>query len=280
MNQCSWRVTGKANLPAGTYTLRLTISDGEGGTTDKDVTLVVEVEEAEVTFDDGNPVAVKVIRAGSNSGPFTFSVCISERDADLAGDIGLARVSMSLVPVGPGGPIAGTPAAQSGGSCYTFSFNNVPVNTYTVLVTAEGGYYAGTGEDVLVIYDPSLEFHHRRRLVLLAGHGGRGLWRGQDQFRLHDEVQQEGGAGARQLAAHPAPERWDDLPGQEQRVVRLGLEPEQQRGDGLGIVQRQEHLSGAGMVTASRQLSSRSMWRTVTNRGRAPIDRSRRIQRN
>jgi hypothetical protein len=35
---------------------------------------------------------------------------------------------------------------------------NVPVNVYTVQVTVDGGYYTGTGEDVLVVYDPSLGF--------------------------------------------------------------------------------------------------------------------------
>jgi hypothetical protein len=37
-------------------------------------------------------------------------------------------------------------------------FNEVPVNTYTVEVVVHGGFYTGSGEDVLVVFDPSLGF--------------------------------------------------------------------------------------------------------------------------
>ena len=40
----------------------------------------------------------------------------------------------------------------------TCTFNDVPVNTYTVEVTVDGGYYKGFGEDVFTVYDPSLGF--------------------------------------------------------------------------------------------------------------------------
>lgn len=160
-NICVWIVTGSVDLPAGSYTLRLTVTDKDGGATDHDVTLIVEPEEALVAFADDNPVAVQVAEAGGNSGEFTLSACVSERDVPPAGDIGLAEVSMSLVPVGPGGTVdgvAGMPTTQDGSQCVTFSFSGVPVNTYTVQVTVGGSYYAGAGEDVVVVYDPSLGF--------------------------------------------------------------------------------------------------------------------------
>ena len=37
-------------------------------------------------------------------------------------------------------------------------FDEVAVNTYTAQVSVDGGYYTGTGEDVLTVYDPSLGF--------------------------------------------------------------------------------------------------------------------------
>jgi hypothetical protein len=40
----------------------------------------------------------------------------------------------------------------------TCDFNDVPVNTYSVVVDAEGGYYKSQGEDVFTVYDPSLGF--------------------------------------------------------------------------------------------------------------------------
>jgi hypothetical protein len=68
---------------------------------------------------------------------------------------------MTLVPVGPGGPVIGTAGetmVEGGWKCVTFDFDNVPVNTYAAQVTISGGYYTGAGEDVLVVYDPSLGF--------------------------------------------------------------------------------------------------------------------------
>jgi hypothetical protein len=74
-------------------------------------------------------------------------------------------VSITLVPVGPGGQEDGTctPSTVSGVSyddklTVTCTFDVVPVNTYTVQVTVDGDYYTGDGEDVLVVYDPSLGF--------------------------------------------------------------------------------------------------------------------------
>lgn len=161
INTCIWKVSGNVGMPAGSYTLRLAVTDKDGSATSTDVTLVVEPEEATVDFDGANPVAVQVAAAGGNSGPFSLSVCVSERDIPLPGDISLAQVNMSLAPVGPGGSLAGTPGepnVDNGLQCVMFSFAGVPVNTYTVGVTVAGGYYAGAGEDVIVVYDPSLGF--------------------------------------------------------------------------------------------------------------------------
>ena len=93
-------------------------------------------------------------------------------DANLAGDISLADVTMTLAPVGPGssknatscttstGPGLSDPDSPFGYDVLTVScdFEAVPVNTYAVQVSIGGDYYAGSGEDVLVVYDPSLGF--------------------------------------------------------------------------------------------------------------------------
>jgi len=68
--------------------------------------------------------------------------------------------------VGPGSPVSGNCESVPGGTgtgydsflTTTCDFDNVPVNTYTVQVTVNGGYYTGYAEDVLVVYDPSLGF--------------------------------------------------------------------------------------------------------------------------
>jgi len=133
-------------------------------------TLTVMAEDATVSFDDDNAVAVKVDTPGGDSPVFSLTVYVKETSPDAGadphpGDISLAEVAMTLVPVGPGGAAGGTCTAGTvTGSGYdavlpvTCSFDNVPVNTYTAEVTVGGGYYAGTAEDVLVVYDPSLGF--------------------------------------------------------------------------------------------------------------------------
>jgi PKD repeat protein len=158
---CAWQVTGYVGVPAGSYTIRLTVTDKDGGVTFKDVTLVVEPEEAVVDFDSSNPVAVQVAAPGGNSGDFTLGLCVQERDIPHAGDIGLAQLSLNLAPVGPGSSVAGIrrePVTANEQQCVTFDFSGVAVNTYVVEAIVGGGYYAGYNEDVLVVYDPSLGF--------------------------------------------------------------------------------------------------------------------------
>ncbi len=158
--------------PAGSYTVDSIFAENaiylESSDSD---TFTILHEDADIVFDTTNPVAEKVESPGGDSGSFSLIVNISEAIPDLPadsaypGDIGLAQVSVELVPVGPGGPVSGTCTPGSvegtGYDAYlpvTCTFDNVPVNTYTVQVTVVGDYYQGDAEDVLVVYDPSLGF--------------------------------------------------------------------------------------------------------------------------
>ena len=166
-----WILEGQALVDAGTYNIKFTISDGEDEI-EACTTLVVEPESAAVAFDGTNPVAVQVAEPGGNSEAFSLTVDVTEAMPDLSGsllaypsDISLAEVSVSLVPVGPGSPAEPTSCSlEVVGTGYdailalTFGFNDVAVNTYAVQVTVDRGYYIGSGEDVVVIYDPSLGF--------------------------------------------------------------------------------------------------------------------------
>lgn len=172
MKTCRWRIVGHAGIPEGTYAIDVTVTDDDGGSTDAETTINVFPEDATVEFDAGNPVAFQVDSPGGDSGEFEWYVDVRETVPDLSevqppapGDIGLAVVSMTLVPVGPGGPSSGT-CAPFGviGTGYDAvltvrcTFDDVPVNTYSAEVTVDGGYYAGFSEDVLVVFDPSLGF--------------------------------------------------------------------------------------------------------------------------
>jgi hypothetical protein len=170
-NTCTWTLSGVVSVRAGEYTISITAEDEDGGISTSDVLITVLPEDATVAFDENNPVAVKVREPGGSSGSFSLTVLASETRPDLPasgsrpGDISNAAISMDLVPVGPGGTVAGTctQGAVSGVDYdailpITCNFDEVPVNTYTVQAVIGGGYYDGYGEDVLVVYDPSLGF--------------------------------------------------------------------------------------------------------------------------
>jgi VCBS repeat-containing protein len=169
---CNWILSGQVLVQEGAYEITFTANDGLQSSNTVTHTLTVEAEEAGVTFDGVNVVSVLVHTPGvDESQPFSLTVHIEELEPDLAaylagaGTIGQAEVSMSLVPVGPGEPVDGVCSVLSeSGSGYDAvltvecGFDAVPVNTYSVEVTVLGGYYTGSGEDVLTVYDPSLGF--------------------------------------------------------------------------------------------------------------------------
>jgi PKD repeat protein/flagellar hook assembly protein FlgD len=158
-------------LAAGIYPILVTYAgdadyyDGASGA----ASLTVSHENAIVVYD--NPVAEQVESPGGDA-DFTLTVQVMEpypepEGGALAapGDIGLAQVVITLEPVGPGSPMSAT-CSNIGLSGIAYdavltaacNFTGVPVNTYSVLVTVGGGYYAGATEDVLTVYDPSLGF--------------------------------------------------------------------------------------------------------------------------
>ena len=170
--EAAWTLSGTANLAAGTYIVQVTVGDGDNSTVVK-ITLIVEAEEAMVSFQGGNVTAVAVDSAGSDSSQsFQLTVNTRERYPDngsdpLPGDISLAVVDVQLVPIGRGGavsPLSCTQEVHNVGYdaqlTTTCDFDDVLFNTYTIQVTINGGYYEGAGEDVLTVYDPSLGFSY------------------------------------------------------------------------------------------------------------------------
>ena len=124
INTCIWKVTGIVDMPAGEYLLEVTVTDDDETSTATVIPIVVEPEEALVTFDGANPVAVQVSKPGGQSEPFSLTVCVSERDVPEAGDIRLANVTLSLVPVGSGStiqPQSNTPS-EGDGKCSLYNF--------------------------------------------------------------------------------------------------------------------------------------------------------------
>jgi len=169
---CTWSITGAMDEPAGTYPVSLTASDGLLSSAAGSTTFIVLAEDAVVGFPDDNEISVQVVSEGGDSGAFSLRTTVRELVPDQptdgsarAGDISRAVVTMSLVPIGPGSTVPGTCAPDGvSGTGYdailttTCSFDGVPVNTYAVTVMVIGGYYTGGGEDVFVVFDPSLGF--------------------------------------------------------------------------------------------------------------------------
>jgi hypothetical protein len=174
---CSWDLTGQMLEDAGDYDITFTVKDSGGGTGDPGMTnsdeteIIVNAEDASINFAT-NEVAIIVDGDGSDSSkPFSLTVYIDETEPDIAtfiamyGGLSLAVPHMQLTPVGPGGPegpvscdtsVAGSEYDQV--MTYTCHFLGVPVNTYSVDVSVDGGYYTGENDDVFTVYDPSLGF--------------------------------------------------------------------------------------------------------------------------
>ncbi|MBW6516875.1 MAG: cadherin-like domain-containing protein, partial [ANME-2 cluster archaeon] len=171
---CTWILEGQAQVDAGNYELTFIVTD-EVDNSEEYTTIIVEPEDAACALNSENSVAIQVASPGGISGAFSLKVDVTEALPDnildvlqtpLPGDISFSEVSMSLVPVGPGPSVSpiSTCTGNVDGTEYdatkiiTCEFDEVEVNTYSVQVTVDGGYYTGSGEDVLVIYDPSLGF--------------------------------------------------------------------------------------------------------------------------
>jgi hypothetical protein len=177
-SRVTWTVSGRMLVPAGSYEITIGVADGiVAAPVATTFTIVVGTEDARVRFHGGNPVAVRVAMDGGASGAFSLEVAVREAYDAVSGlepngepggepgSIGLANVRVVLVPVGPGGEASPRSCSSAVyGSGYdarlavTCGFEQVPVNTYVVQIAVDGGYYAGAGEDVLTVYDPSLGY--------------------------------------------------------------------------------------------------------------------------
>jgi len=127
-------------------------------------TLTVSREDADVTPSATNPFAVKVNSPGGTGGPITLCFDMNEvSDGSPGNTSNITSVTVSIIPIGTGTPLASGAAVLSGGgvgatrtACVTLS--NVPVNVYDVTLTINGNFYQGSGGTVLAVYDPSLGF--------------------------------------------------------------------------------------------------------------------------
>lgn len=177
--ECTFILSGTTRVPEGTHNVVMTVKDEHGvGSASAGTTIDVKAEDASIAFDGANPVAVEVVSDGGASGAFVLTARVNETlpdvagaGADLPGDIAEAVLSITLSPIGPGGPVVGSCSPDNAPDAFSYaetlevtcSFNAVPVNTYSIgaVLVANGAgdlFYLGGAFDVLVVYDPSLGF--------------------------------------------------------------------------------------------------------------------------
>jgi hypothetical protein len=181
---CTWDYDGQVLDPGdNVHGIVFTPSDADGaGTVTGTHTLTIQPEDATVLLDGDNPVALQVEEDGGDSPAFSLFFSASEKsDPDFPhdgtaefGDLNEAHGFMTLIPVGPGGPISATCIkldplpiypGEGYGQVILFEclYDEVPVNTYEILAEVDGLtdttiFYSGFDEGVLVIFDPSLGF--------------------------------------------------------------------------------------------------------------------------
>jgi subtilisin family serine protease len=154
------------NVPAGPHTITAAFTSTNSAflSSSNTGTLTVATENADVTPSASNQFAVKVNSAGGTGGPIPLCFDMNEVSDGSPGDTtNITSVTVNVIPIGNGSAVSAGTAVLSGGgvgatrtACVTL--NNVPVNVYDVSLTINGNFYQGTGNTVLVVYDPSLGF--------------------------------------------------------------------------------------------------------------------------
>ena len=167
---CTFTLSGQFLMGAGTYPIEFTASDGIVDSNSETHTIEASAEDAEVTFDPGNPDPVLIPAAsspGGPSGPFTLLLDVDELDVPpgLAGDLGLGFVAAVLNPGAIPGvciPAGITPGPADAGGPFDYhtahwscSFDLVPIGDYSVDVTVDLlGFYAATDSAPVSVVDP------------------------------------------------------------------------------------------------------------------------------
>jgi len=153
------------NVGAGSHTITAAFTSTNSAflNSSNTGTLTVSQEDATVTPSNANPAAVKVNAAGGTAGPITLCFDMNEVSDGSPGDTSnITSVSVTATPIGGGATLSPTAVLSGGGvgatrtACVTM--NNVPVNVYDVHLTINGNFYQGSGDTVLVVFDPSLGF--------------------------------------------------------------------------------------------------------------------------
>ena len=157
---CQWTLSGKANVVAGTYVIRVKVSDGEFAPT-SDVTLIVNKEKTETVYTGD----VFMFTAGPTvtTANVRLSAQLTQQADGNAGDITKAKVSFLLfkstnLGATPDLTVSGVPVDATGAA---LKFVNLGVDTWTIKVKidADNGYWKASpvGMGTIAVEQPTNE---------------------------------------------------------------------------------------------------------------------------
>jgi len=157
-----WSLSGRAFVPAGSYTISVTINDGYLSTSTLYISFVVSREDVSIT--DVAPTYVQVPTAwGTVNIPLSFTVTEAQ-DGYLSGHIELAQpITVAVTPIASGSSYSCTittvtPSVTQGVGTAGCTINGVASNVYEVDINVGGNYFIGSTSSALDVVDPSLGF--------------------------------------------------------------------------------------------------------------------------
>ena len=159
-NGCQWTLSGKANVAAGTYVIRVSVNDGTLSVS-SDVTLVVNKEKTETVYTGD----VFMFTAGPTvtTANVRLSAQLTQQADSNAGDITKAKVSFLLfkssnLGATPDLTVSGVPVDAAGAA---LKFVNLGVDTWTVKVKidSDNGYWKASpvGMGTVTVEQPTNE---------------------------------------------------------------------------------------------------------------------------
>jgi hypothetical protein len=154
-------LSGKAEVPAGTYLITFTVSDGHNSAVSQTMTLTVVREQAVVRPFSTAPFSVVLKKVGQTvAKSVTVRATVREAtDPNGYADIGeAAAVTYTLTAVDTGKTYSGQADTLGGGVEGTlttkYTFHNIPIGVYRLRISIGGNYYQGSADSMLMVSSP------------------------------------------------------------------------------------------------------------------------------
>lgn len=149
-------ITGASLVPAGSYAVTISVSDGHNAAVVQGFTITVTLQDTTVQ-PTGIPNVVKVKSVTSSATSITLHATIRHTRAGSLGNLANATpVTYTLKPMGSGVTYSrtATTTITAGALATRATFRNLPVGVYRVIVSVGGTYYTGSGNSLFAVASP------------------------------------------------------------------------------------------------------------------------------